>query len=149
MPGTGNVDVVIAPPLVDLKGRLSVLPGQLFCCSLCSECTGRSFSAHLLVILSSAMLTSVGNYCIIGHPSVGLLGETDEDNARQRHMAHDIVFISAAVSLLRFATLALTFSLLLTRPRQIPRAQRLWHPSLSTLLTGLTQQLVLVCICNC
>ena len=96
--GTGNVDVVIAPPLVDLKGVSEVLTQANSSVALSAQNVYWEESGAFTGETSPAMLTSVGaTSCIIGHSERrGYFGETDEDINRKAKalMAHDIVPIS-------------------------------------------------------
>ena len=96
--GTGNVDVVIAPPLVDLKGVSEVLTQANSSVTLSAQNVYWEESGAFTGETSPAMLTSVGaTHCIIGHSERrGYFGETDEDINRKAKalMAHDIVPIS-------------------------------------------------------
>ena len=96
--GTGNVDVVIAPPLVDLKGVSEVLAQANSSVALSAQNVYWEESGAFTGETSPAMLTSVSaTYCIIGHSERrGYFGETDEDINRKAKalMAHDIVPIS-------------------------------------------------------
>ena len=96
--GTGNVDVVIAPPLVDLKGVSEVLAQANSSVALSAQNVYWEESGAFTGETSPAMLTSVGaTHCIIGHSERrGYFGETDEDINRKAKalMAHDIVPIS-------------------------------------------------------
>lgn len=96
--GTGNVDVVIAPPLVDLKGVSEVLSQANSSVALSAQNVYWEESGAFTGETSSAMLTSVGaTHCIIGHSERrGYFGETDEDINRKAKalMAHGIVPIS-------------------------------------------------------
>ena len=96
--GTGNVDVVIAPPLVDLKGVSEVLSQANSSVALSAQNVYREESGTFTDETSPAMLTSVGaTHCIIGHSERrGYFGETDEDINRKAKalMAHGIVPIS-------------------------------------------------------
>ena len=96
--GTGNVDVVIAPPLVDLKGVSEVLTQANSSVALSAQNVYWEESGAFTGETSPAMLTSVGaTCCIIGHSERrGYFGETDEDINRKAKtlMAHDIVPIS-------------------------------------------------------
>ena len=96
--GTGNVDVVIAPPLVDLKGVSEVLTQANSSVALSAQNVYWEESGAFTGETSPAMLTSVGaTHCIIGHSERrGYFGETDEDINRKAKalMAHDIVPIS-------------------------------------------------------
>jgi len=96
--GTGNVDVVIAPPLVDLKGVSEVLSQANSSVVLSAQNVYWEESGAFTGETSPAMLTSVGaTHCIIGHSERrGYFGETDEDINRKAKalMAHGIVPIS-------------------------------------------------------
>ena len=96
--GTGNVDVVIAPPLVDLKGVSEVLSQANSSVALSAQNVYWEESGAFTGEASPAMLTSVGaTHCIIGHSERrGYFGETDEDINRKAKalMAHGIVPIS-------------------------------------------------------
>lgn len=96
--GTGNVDVVIAPPLVDLKGVSEVLSQANSSVALSAQNVYWEESGAFTGETSPAMLTSVGaTHCIIGHSERrSYFGETDEDINRKAKalMAHGIVPIS-------------------------------------------------------
>lgn len=96
--GTGNVDVVIAPPLVDLKGVSEVLAQANSSVALSAQNVYWEESGAFTGETSPAMLTSVGaTHCIIGHSERrGYFSETDEDINRKAKalMAHGIVPIS-------------------------------------------------------
>ena len=96
--GTGNVDVVIAPPLVGLKGVSEVLSQANSSVALSAQNVYWEESGAFTGETSPAMLTSVGaTHCIIGHSERrGYFGETDEDINRKAKalMAHGIVPIS-------------------------------------------------------
>ena len=96
--GAGNVDVVIAPPLVDLKGVSEVLSQANSSVALSAQNVYWEESGAFTGETSPAMLTSVGaTHCIIGHSERrGYFGETDEDINRKAKalMAHGIVPIS-------------------------------------------------------
>ncbi len=96
--GTGNVDVVIAPPLVDLKGVSEVLSQANSSVALSAQNVYWEESGAFTGETSPAMLTSVGaTHCIIGHSERrGYFGETDKDINRKAKalMAHGIVPIS-------------------------------------------------------
>lgn len=96
--GTGNVNVVIAPPLVDLKGVSEVLSQANSSVALSAQNVYWEESGAFTGETSPAMLTSVGaTHCIIGHSERrGYFGETDEDINRKAKalMAHGIVPIS-------------------------------------------------------
>lgn len=96
--GTGAVDVVIAPPAVDLKGVSEVLNQAGSSVALSAQNVYWEESGAYTGELAPAMLESVGaNYCIIGHSERrGYFGETDEDVNRKAKalMAHGITPIS-------------------------------------------------------
>ena len=96
--GTGDVDVVVCPPAVDLKGVAEVIeqenaPFALGAQNVCWEESG-AFTGET----APNMLTNIGaTYCIIGHSERrGYFGETDEDINKKAKalMAHGIVPIS-------------------------------------------------------
>ena len=96
--GTGSVDVVIAPPAVDLKGVSEVIEQTSAPFALSAQDV--YFEEHGAFTGETApdMLTAVGcTYCIIGHSERrGYFGETDEDVNKKAKalMAHDIIPIS-------------------------------------------------------
>ena len=96
--GTGSVDVVIAPPAVDLKGVSEVIEQTSAPFALSAQ--NVYFEEHGAFTGETApdMLTAVGcTYCIIGHSERrGYFGETDEDVNKKAKalMAHDIIPIS-------------------------------------------------------
>lgn len=96
--GTGAVDVVIAPPAVDLKGVSEVLNQAGSSVALSAQNVYWEESGAYTGELAPAMLESVGaTYCIIGHSERrGYFGETDEDINRKAKalMAHGITPIS-------------------------------------------------------
>lgn len=96
--GTGAVDVVIAPPAVDLKGVSEVLNQAGSSVALSAQNVYWEESGAYTGELAPAMLESVGaTYCIIGHSERrGYFGETDEDVNRKAKalMAHGITPIS-------------------------------------------------------
>ncbi len=96
--GTGAVDVVIAPPAVDLKGVSEVLNQAGSSVALSAQNVYWEDSGAYTGELAPAMLESVGaTYCIIGHSERrGYFGETDEDVNRKAKalMAHGITPIS-------------------------------------------------------
>ncbi len=96
--GAGNVDVVIAPPFVDLKGVSEVLSQANSSVALSAQNVYWEESGAFTGETSPAMLTSVGaTHCIIGHSERrGYFGETDEDINRKAKalMTHGIVPIS-------------------------------------------------------
>ena len=96
--GTGDVDVVVCPPAVDLKGVSEVLEQSKAPVALGAQNVYYEESGAYTGETSPAMLESVGaSYCIIGHSERrGYFGETDEDVNRKAKalMAHGIVPIS-------------------------------------------------------
>ncbi len=96
--GTGAVDVVIAPPAVDLKGVSEVLNQAGSSVALSAQNVYWEESGAYTGEVAPAMLESVGaTYCIIGHSERrGYFGETDEDVNRKAKalMAHGITPIS-------------------------------------------------------
>ena len=93
--GTGSVDVVIAPPAVDLKGVSEVIEQTSAPFALSAQDV--YFEEHGAFTGETApdMLTAVGcTFCIIGHSERrGYFGETDEDINKKAKalLAHDIV----------------------------------------------------------
>ena len=96
--GTGDVDVVVCPPAVDLKGVSEVLEQSKAPVALGAQNVYYEESGAYTGETSPSMLESVGaTYCIIGHSERrGYFGETDEDVNRKAKalMAHGIVPIS-------------------------------------------------------
>ena len=96
--GTGDVDVVVCPPAVDLKGVSEVLEQSKAPVALGAQNVYYEESGAYTGETSPSMLESVGaSYCIIGHSERrGYFGETDEDVNRKAKalMAHGIVPIS-------------------------------------------------------
>ncbi len=96
--GTGDVDVVVCPPAVDLKGVSEVLEQSKAPVALGAQNVYYEESGAYTGETSPAMLESVGaSYCIIGHSERrGYFGETDEDVNRKAKalMPHGIVPIS-------------------------------------------------------
>ena len=96
--GTGDVDVVVCPPTVDLKGVSEVIEQSSAPFALSAQDV--YFEEHGAFTGETApdMLTAVGcTYCIIGHSERrGYFGETDEDVNKKAKalMAHDIIPIS-------------------------------------------------------
>ena len=96
--GTGSVDLVIAPPAVDLTGVSEVIEQTSAPFALSAQDV--YFEEHGAFTGETApdMLTAVGcTYCIIGHSERrGYFGETDEDVNKKAKalMAHDIIPIS-------------------------------------------------------
>lgn len=96
--GTKDVDVVVCPPLVDLKGVASVLQAASSDIALGAQNVYWEESGAFTGETAPSMLTSIGaTYCIIGHSERrGYFGETDEDinKKAQALLAHNIVPIS-------------------------------------------------------
>lgn len=96
--GTKDVDVVVCPPSVDLKGVASVLEASASPIALGAQNVYWEESGAYTGETAPSMLTSVGaTYCIIGHSERrGYFGETDEDinKKAQALLAHNIVPIS-------------------------------------------------------
>lgn len=78
---TGDVDVVVAPPAVDLKGVNEILEGSTAPVALSAQNVYWEAKGAFTGELSCDMLKSVGaTHCIIGHSERrGYFGETDED----------------------------------------------------------------------
>lgn len=93
--GTGTVDVVVCPPLVDLKGVATVLEQEAAPVSLGAQNVYWEESGAYTGETSCDMLTAVGaKYCIIGHSERrGYFGETDEDVHKKAAalIAHNLV----------------------------------------------------------
>ncbi|MEE8723906.1 MAG: triose-phosphate isomerase [Atopobiaceae bacterium] len=96
--GTGDVDVVVCPPAVDLKGVAEVIEHEQAPFALGGQNVYWEEKGAYTGETAPDMLTSVGaTYCIIGHSERrGYFGETDEDVNKKAKalMAHDIVPIS-------------------------------------------------------
>lgn len=96
--GTGDVDVVVCPPTVDLKGVATVIEQQSAPFSLGAQNAYFEESGAYTGETAPSMLTDIGAaFCIIGHSERrGYFGETDEDINRKAKalMAHGIVPIS-------------------------------------------------------
>ncbi|MBP3883403.1 MAG: triose-phosphate isomerase [Olsenella sp.] len=96
--GTGSVDVVVAPPAVDLKGVAEVIEQEQAPFALSAQNVYWEESGAFTGETAPGMLNAIGaTYCIIGHSERrGYFGETDEDINRKAKalMAHDIVPIS-------------------------------------------------------
>ena len=96
--GTGSVDVVIAPPTVDLKGVSEVIEQTTAPFALSAQNVYFEEKGAYTGETAPDMLTAVGcTFCIIGHSERrGYFGETDEDINKKAKalMAHDIVPIS-------------------------------------------------------
>ncbi len=96
--GTGSVDVVIAPPAVDLKGVSEVIEQTSAPFALSAQNVYFEEKGAVTGETAPDMLTAVGcTFCIIGHSERrGYFGETDEDINKKAKalMAHDIVPIS-------------------------------------------------------
>ena len=96
--GTGSVDVVVAPPAVDLKGVAEVIEQEQAPFALSAQNVYWEESGAFTGETAPGMLNAIGaTYCIIGHSERrGYFGETDEDINKKAKalMAHDIVPIS-------------------------------------------------------
>ena len=96
--GTGDVDVVVCPPAVDLKGVAEVIEQENAPFALGAQNVYWKESGAFTGETAPNMLTNIGaTYCIIGHSERrGYFGETDEDINKKAKalMAHDIVPIS-------------------------------------------------------
>ena len=96
--GTGSVDVVVAPPAVDLKGVAEVIEQEQAPFALSAQNVYWEESGAFTGETAPNMLTNIGaTYCIIGHSERrGYFGETDEDINKKAKalMAHGIVPIS-------------------------------------------------------
>ena len=96
--GTGDVDVVVCPPAIDLKGVAEVIEQENAPFALGAQNVYWEESGAFTGETAPNMLTNIGaTYCIIGHSERrGYFGETDEDINKKAKalMAHDIVPIS-------------------------------------------------------
>ena len=96
--GTGNVDVVVCPPTVDLKGVSTVIDQQSAPFALGAQNVYWEESGAYTGETAPNMLEAVGaTYCIIGHSERrDYFHETDEDVNKKAKtlMAHNIVPIS-------------------------------------------------------
>ena len=96
--GTGDVDVVVCPPAVDLKGVAEVIEHENAPFALGAQNVYWEEKGAYTGETAPNMLTAIGaTYCIIGHSERrGYFGETDEDINKKAKalMAHDIVPIS-------------------------------------------------------
>ena len=96
--GIGDVDVVVCPPAVDLKGVAEVIEQENAPFALGAQNVYWEESGAYTGETAPNMLTNIGaTYCIIGHSERrGYFGETDEDINKKAKalMAHDIVPIS-------------------------------------------------------
>ena len=96
--GTGDVDVVVCPPTVDLKGVSAVIDQESAPVALGAQNVYWEESGAFTGETAPDMLTNIGaTYCIIGHSERrGYFGETDEDINKKAKalMAHGIVPIS-------------------------------------------------------
>ena len=94
----GDVDVIVAPPAVDLKGVAEVIEQEQAPFALSAQNVYFEESGAYTGETSPSMLESVGaTYCIIGHSERrGYFGETDEDvnKKAKKLMEHGIVPIS-------------------------------------------------------
>ncbi|MBQ9058686.1 MAG: triose-phosphate isomerase [Atopobiaceae bacterium] len=95
---TGDVDVVVCPPAVDLKGVGTVIEQKSAPMALGAQNVYWEESGAYTGETAPDMLTNVGcSYCIIGHSERrDYFGETDEDVNKKAKalLAHDIVPIS-------------------------------------------------------
>ncbi|WP_028264440.1 triose-phosphate isomerase [Atopobium fossor] len=96
--GTGNVDVVVCPPTVDLKGVATVIDQQNAHFGLGAQNVYWEESGAYTGETAPDMLTNIGvGYCIIGHSERrSYFGETDKDINKKAKalMEHNIVPIS-------------------------------------------------------
>ena len=96
--GTGDVDVVVCPPTVDLKGVSEVIDQTSAPFALGAQNVYFEESGAFTGETAPSMLEAVNaTYCIIGHSERrGYFGETDEDINKKAKvlMAHGIVPIS-------------------------------------------------------
>ena len=96
--GTGDVDVVVCPPAVDLKGVSEVIEQERAPFALGAQNVYWEEKGAYTGETAPEMLSNVGvTYCIIGHSERrGYFGETDEDINKKAKalMAHGIVPIS-------------------------------------------------------
>ena len=96
--GTGDVDVVVCPPAVALKGVAEVIEHENAPFALGAQNVYWEEKGAYTGETAPNMLTAIGaTYCIIGHSERrGYFGETDEDINKKAKalMAHDIVPIS-------------------------------------------------------
>ena len=96
--GTGSVDVVVAPPAVDLKGVAEVIEQEQAPFALSAQNVYWEEDGAYTGETAPNMLEAIGaTYCIIGHSERrDYFGETDEDINKKAKalMAHDIVPIS-------------------------------------------------------
>ena len=96
--GTGDVEVVVCPPAVDLKGVAEVIEQNDAPFGLGAQNVYWEEKGAYTGETAPDMLTAIGaGYCIIGHSERrGYFGETDEDINKKAKalMAHGIVPIS-------------------------------------------------------
>ena len=96
--GTGDVDVVVAPPAVDLKGVAEVIEQEQAPFALSAQNVYWEEAGAYTGETAPGMLEAIGaTYCIIGHSERrDYFGETDEDINKKAKalMAHGIVPIS-------------------------------------------------------
>ena len=96
--GTGDVEVVVCPPAVDLKGVAEVIEQNDAPFGLGAQNVYWEEKGAFTGETAPDMLTAIGaGYCIIGHSERrGYFGETDEDINKKAKalMAHGIVPIS-------------------------------------------------------
>ena len=94
----GNVDVVVCPPAVDLKGVAAVIEAEKAPFGLGAQNAYWEEKGAYTGETAPGMLTAIGaEYCIIGHSERrDYFGETDEDINKKAKalMAHGIVPIS-------------------------------------------------------
>lgn len=83
--GTGDVDVVVCPPTVDLKGVSAVIDQESAPVALGAQNVYWEESGAFTGETAPDMLTNIGaTYCIIGHSERrGYFGETNEDVNRK------------------------------------------------------------------
>lgn len=93
--GTGDVDVVVCPPLVDLKGVAEVIEHENAPFALGAQNVYWEEHGAYTGETAPDMLTAVGaTHCIIGHSERrGYFGETDEDINKKAKalMAHGLI----------------------------------------------------------
>ena len=92
--GTGDVDVVVCPPTVDLKGVSAVIDQESAPVALGAQNVYWEESGAFTGETAPDMLTNIGaTYCIIGHSERrGYFGETDEDiNKKAKALPAELV----------------------------------------------------------
>ena len=96
--GTGDVDVIVAPPAVDLKGVAEVIEQEKAPFALSAQNVYWEEAGAYTGETAPNMLEAIGaTHCIIGHSERrDYFGETDEDINKKAKalMAHGIVPIS-------------------------------------------------------